>query len=244
MLAKGFEEAALHRPRDLATILNNLGMACKYAGLYEEGEAAYLRALDLLGQMPVPPMLELATLHHNLGGLEHARGRHAIGEQWARRGLAIREAEAGFGGESVEVASDMAALAALLDAQSKFEESEPLHLRALAIFERELGPEHLETGIVLGNIGALRSAQGRSGEALELLKRSMAIKQQHLSAAHPSLGWAWNNLAVLERTCGNRAAAAEYFARALSLLEPALGTHHRHVVTCRSNYEAVRIVLA
>jgi hypothetical protein len=34
---------------------------------------------------------DVATLYHNLGGLEHARGRYARGEPFACRSVAIRE---------------------------------------------------------------------------------------------------------------------------------------------------------
>ncbi len=140
-------------PCDLAAFLNSLGMACKFSGKYEEGEAAYHEALALLEPILDRGHLWFATLYHNLGGLEHARGRCAAGEVWARKGLAIRKQA--LGPDHVEVAVDLAALAALLDGQGKFEESEPLHTRTLAIFERELGPEHLEIGMTLANLAAL-----------------------------------------------------------------------------------------
>src|SRR5437899_2606067 len=82
---------------------------------------------------------EVATLYHNLGGLEHARGHFAGGEPWARQSVAIREQA--LGPDHPEVAADVAALAALLDGQGKWDEAEALYRRALAIFERVHGPE-------------------------------------------------------------------------------------------------------
>jgi hypothetical protein len=46
------------------------------------------------------------------------------------------------------VVADIAALAAILDGQGKYDESEPLYQRALAIFAREYGPEHYEIAIL------------------------------------------------------------------------------------------------
>jgi tetratricopeptide (TPR) repeat protein len=225
-------------PRDFAAILNSLGMACKFCGKYDEAERAYHRALGLMESVVEPGDIECAALYHNLGGLEHARGCCAAGEVWARKGLAIRLAAQGP--DHVDTAADMAALAAILDGQRRFEESEALHLHAVAVFERQFGPEHIETGMALANLAALRSAQGRISEATELSMRALAIKRHHLGEFHPSVGWSWNNLAVLERTRGNATEAETFFARALAILEPRLGSDHRHVVTCRANYEALR----
>jgi tetratricopeptide (TPR) repeat protein len=227
---------------DLAAILNGLGLACKGCGSFEEGERAYRRALTLveaaLDSGAAQTAGEIATIYHNLAGLEHARGQCAVGEPLARRGMAIRERL--VGADHVETAKDAAALAALLDGQGKFEESEPLHRLALAIFERELGPDHIETGIELGNLAALESSQGRWDAAVRHYERALDIKLRHLGPAHPSVGWTLNNMAVLKRTQGQPDAAKEYFARALAILELALGKEHRRVVTCRANYESVR----
>ena len=77
---------------------------------------------------------ELATLYHNLGGLEHARGRYARGEPFARRSVALREQALGL--DHPTVAADVAALAALLVGQGKYDEAEAFYQRALAIFTR------------------------------------------------------------------------------------------------------------
>jgi len=70
-----------------------------------------------------PEASVLASLYHNLGGLEHARGAFATGEPLARRAVAIRTRT--LGPEHPDVAADMAALAALLDGQGKYDEPKP-----------------------------------------------------------------------------------------------------------------------
>jgi len=90
-----------------------------YGRLYDEGEQAYREALAILESARTPDPLALATLFHNLGGLEHARGRCGDGETWARRGLDIREAALGL--NHADVASDLAALAALLDGHAQIQ---------------------------------------------------------------------------------------------------------------------------
>ena len=51
----------------------------------------------------------------------------------------------------MDVAADIAALAAILDGQGKYDESEPLYRRVLAIFVRAYGAEHYEVAVNLNN---------------------------------------------------------------------------------------------
>jgi hypothetical protein len=63
----------------------------KYTGCFREALRLYRRALTIAVKVLGPEHPEVATLCHNLGGLEHARGRYARGEPFARRSVAIRE---------------------------------------------------------------------------------------------------------------------------------------------------------
>ena len=99
-----------------------------------------------------------ATLFHNLGGLEHARGRFAAGEPHARRSVEIRARLRGA--DHPDTAADVSALAALLDGQGRYDDAEQLYLRALSVFERAYGPEHYELAVNLNNLAALSTLPG------------------------------------------------------------------------------------
>src|SRR5262245_52510965 len=71
-------------PLELSSLLNSLGIVCKYLGAYDEAEASYRRSLAIAEQVLGPDDAWFASLYHNLGGLEHARGRHVAGEPFAR----------------------------------------------------------------------------------------------------------------------------------------------------------------
>src|ERR1700722_4389157 len=116
----------------VCSVENELGVLYKYTGKFDEAERAYKRALQL-AERPAGHRdpATLATLYHNLGGLEHARERYAAGEVFARRGLALREQM--LGPNHPDVASDLAALAPLLDAQGKRQEAASMMIRALEI---------------------------------------------------------------------------------------------------------------
>ena len=63
------------------------------------------------------------------------------------------------------MAGDLAALAALLDGQGKYDKAEPLYHRALKIFKRVYGEEHYEIAVNLNNLAALKHAKGKIGRS-------------------------------------------------------------------------------
>src|SRR5262249_59730025 len=90
---------------------------------------------------------QATSLYHNLGGLEHAQGRFAEGEPFARKSVELRRLV--HGDNHPDVAADVAALAALFDGQGKYDEAEMLYDHALSVFERFYGPEHFEIAVTL-----------------------------------------------------------------------------------------------
>ena len=90
----------------------------------------------------------------------------------------------------------MAALAALLDGQGKYDEAEKLYRRALAVFERTYGPEHYEVAVNLNNLAALCHATGRTEEAERLYRRALSVKEKLLGTKHIDVALTLNNLAV------------------------------------------------
>jgi tetratricopeptide (TPR) repeat protein len=213
--------------------LNNLAVLYKYTAHFAEAGSLYQRALSIAESELGPDHPEVATIYHNLGGLEHASGNHARGEPFARRAVEIREQA--LGPDHPAVAADVAALAALLDGQGKYGESEPLYQRALAIFERVHGQVHEEIAVNLNNLAAAYDAQGNPGQAEPLYRRALAIKETLLGSSHPDVAITLNNLAVFYKSRGQYDQAAALFQRALGILEQSVGAEHPTLATCLDN---------
>jgi tetratricopeptide (TPR) repeat protein len=231
------ERAFGPRHPEVASVLNELGMLCKYTARFSEAGRLYQRALAITEHAFGPNDPRVAALYHNLGGLEHAGGNYPRGEPFARRALRIREST--LGRDHPEVAADASALAALLDAQGKYPEAERLYRRALAIFERTYGPSHPEIAVNLNNLAALRHAQGKAAEAYRLYRRALAIKEKTFGGDHPDVATTLNNLAVQRKSVGDLPAARRLYARALDIFERTLGPSHPHVLAVLENYAAL-----
>lgn len=159
--------------------LNQLGILCKYTARYAEAARVYRKAMRLASQQR--DRRAEAALLHNLAGLAHARGRVARAEVLARRGLALRRRSR----NAIEIASDEAALAVIVDDAGRPAEALVLYRNALRVFSRVLGSDHFEVGFNLANMAALHHACGRADKAMPLYARALRILRATLGVHHP-----------------------------------------------------------
>ncbi len=219
-------------PDDADTViaLNGLGVVGKYTGQFQRAASYYQRALAALARRDDADLNMLATLHHNLGGLEHARGRPERGEPHARRSVELRQQL--LGPDHPAVAADLAALAALLDAQDSFAEAETLYRRALVIFRRYYGSEHYELAVSYNNLGALAHRRGRLRQAERLYLRALAMKRRLLHEAHPDVAMTLSNLGVLYAESGRVGEAIRAYRQALAIFRRSFPDRHPSIRLC------------
>ena len=179
-------------PGLIATLCNELGMACKYAGEWDAGEITLRRALALVIELHGEISEEAAGVCHNLGGLFHAAGRWQDAEPWARRAVEARQAS---GGDELALMADRAALAPILQELGRLDEAESLMTMALEFYEQQLGSDHLEVGYALSNLGTIALDRGDLASAATRLQRALVIKRQWLGDDHPSTQITLRNLA-------------------------------------------------
>ncbi len=99
---------------------------------------------------------------YNTAGIKaYQRGDYVDAEKlWS---AALEEAEE-FGVEDPRFATSLNNLAVLYKAQGRYAEAEPLYQRALAIYEKALGPDHPTTATQLNNLVVLYDTQGKYAE--------------------------------------------------------------------------------
>ena len=216
--------------REVAAVLNQLGMLGKCSGQFIAAQANYRRALSIVGDSYDHLT---ADLYHNLGGLEHARGSFDKAEPFARRAVELRERLVGR--QHKKTAADIAALAAILCGQGRYTEAEPLFRRALAVFEHDRC-ENYDVAVNLNNLAALCYATGRGDEAERLYVRAIAIKENLFGPNHPDVALSLNNLAVFYRSRKRYECAARLYGRAIAIFEATLQPAHPKRTACDENY--------
>lgn len=220
---------------EVARARNDLGVLYKYWGLFDEGLSLYALALDTLTAIHGAESLECATIHHNIGGILHARGDFAAAEEPARKAWEI--ARRLLGEDDVRTHAEAAAYAAVLDGLGRYAESEALYRRALAVFERVYSPGHEEIAVILHNLGSVLAARGMDGEAERHYRRALALKESLFGPDSPDAAMTRNNLGKLLFRTARPQEAAALLRRAVTILEARLPESHPHVITSRKNLE-------
>ena len=233
-LARAIELAeAMPGRSDLAAeAWNNLGVLCKYAGWFDRGAAAYARAISLAQAAPESSAgnMLLAAILHNIGGLDHARGRFASAEEPARRAWEIHRDL--LGEEHPATLADAVAYAGVLDGLSRYAESRPIYERALRVYEQTFGPDHYEIAATLHNLAFVEYAEGNLARATELARGAYSIKAKLRGESHPDTALSAMNLASLLPP--EQAQEARILLRqALAVFEAALASDHPHTAHCR-----------
>jgi tetratricopeptide (TPR) repeat protein len=118
--------------------------------------------------------------------------------------------------------------------RGRYPDAEPLYQRALAIWERALGPEHPNVALNL-NLALLYHAQGRYAKAEPLYKRALVIEKKALGPEHPNVAQSLNNLAELYHAQGRYAEAEPLYQHALAIGEKVLGPEHPNVAQSLNN---------
>src|SRR5262245_9202107 len=113
--------------------------------------------------------------HMNAGAGAYKKGDAPAATQAFEQ--ALKEAGA-FGESDPRLATTLVNLAGVYYAQGRYADAEPLFRRALAIYEKTLGPAHPFTATALANLGAVYQAQKRYREAEPLLQRALAIREK------------------------------------------------------------------
>jgi tetratricopeptide (TPR) repeat protein len=117
-------------------------------------------------------------------------------------------------------------LGILLNSQGKIAEAEQMYQRALAGYEKALGPDHPSTLRTVNNLGNLYCAQGEIVEAEQMYQRALVGKEKALGSYHTSTLQTVHNLGKLYYEQGKMVEAEQLHQRALAGFEKTLGPDH------------------
>lgn len=113
-----------------------------------------------------------------------------------------------------------------LQERARYTESESFCQRALAIYERALGPTHPDVARSLNNLGLLYFDQRQYAKAEALFKSALALRELALEPTHPDVAGSLTSLAALYRNQGKYAEAMPLYQRGLAIQEQVLGPNH------------------
>ena len=162
----------------LVAALNGLGIVCKDTDRFADAAANYQQALAIAERVVGSSGRQLADVHHNLAGLDHAQNRFFHGEPHARRAIQLRHIA--FGLNSTAAAGDFAVLGALLLGKGRYADAHDALERSLHIWVKRFGPDHYEVAVVKQHLAALYTARGEDAQAEGAYRTVLEIKHRVL----------------------------------------------------------------
>jgi len=99
-------------------------------------------------------------------------------------------------------------------------------LRALHIYEKELGLEHEYVGATCNRLGELTMDQDDLPKVEELLRGSLNIREKKYGLQHPDVAQTCINLGKLLKKKGDMNSAKQHFQRSVLIREKLLGLQH------------------
>jgi tetratricopeptide (TPR) repeat protein len=114
--------------------------------------------------------------------------------------------------------------------------AEPYYLRALQIYEKQLGSNHADVASVLNNLAVFYTNERRYSEAEKIHLRALDIREKLYPATHPDIAQSKCNLAVVYHSRGDYAKAAEFYRASLKSWEEASGKPSEDYEVVASNY--------
>jgi tetratricopeptide (TPR) repeat protein len=125
--------------------------------------------------------------------------------------------------------------AVTLNTLGRYAEAEPLLRRALANFEKNLGPANPSVATILSNLARLLQNQGKCNEAEPLHRRALAITEKVLGPENLVVAINLNQLASLLEAQGKYTEAETLYRRVLAITEKTFGQQHHDVAISLNN---------
>jgi len=120
--------------------------------------------------------------------------------------------------------------------QKKYQDAEPVLLRAHTLKLKILGEEHLSLATSLNNLSKLYYYQSRYEQAESLAKQFISLIETNLGTEHADVACGVHNLATLYHVNGRFDLAEAQYIRALEICRKTLGNDHPNTVKLLKSY--------
>lgn len=222
----------------VANTLVNLGDFYDEKADYSRAENFYERAVAITEKNFGPKSRGLEIVLANLAGVTSERGDYAKAETIGQRAVSIAEQ---FGPNNGRLGLPLENLAEAYRLDGQPETAEPLYERALAIYEKTLGPQHPFVADTLSGLADIYRDRHDFDKAESYYQRSLAIREKDFGEEHSAIGESLDHLGSIYRDRGDYTRAQSFFDRALAMREKVLGPEHPDVVETLNNLSILEI---
>jgi tetratricopeptide (TPR) repeat protein len=161
-----------------------LGEVYRVEQKYEPAQRAFQSALETAELLRAEKHPGVALVLTNLGQLYLDQRRILAAEPILQRAKDILLQSSDL---DQHLASALNQLAECYLLEKEYARAQPLLVRSISIYEKELGPAHPYLAAPLSNLGFVYNSDGRFELAESVLTRALSIAQNSLGAGHPQV---------------------------------------------------------
>src|SRR5436189_2879610 len=218
----------------LAISFGKLGQLLEQKGDYTAAEANLLRAHAILEKAKPPDQHAIYRSARRLASLCDGLGQSEEAVNFYQKAIA-----AGTKIDDVpysDIGTMLNNIALILRKSGRQKAAEPCYVRALEIYEKQLGPDHPDVASVLNNLAVFYTNERRYTEAEKIHLRALAIREKASPRTHSDIAQSKCNLAVVYHSRGDYAKASELYRASLKIWEEAAGKPSEDYEIVVSNY--------
>ena len=201
----------------LAVSFEKLGQLFEQKGDYTAAEANMLKAHAILEKGKPPDQHAIFRSARRLAALCDSLGHSEEAINFYQKAIA-----AGTKIDDVpysDIGTMLNNIALILRKSGRQKAAEPCYLRALEIYEKQLGPDHADVASVLNNLAVFYTNERRYTEAEKIHLRALDIRQKVTPPPFAEIAQSKCNLAVVYHSRGDYAKAAELYQSSLKTWE-------------------------
>src|SRR3984893_13100444 len=201
----------------LATSFEKLGQLLEQKGDYTSAEANLLKAHAILEKGKPPDQRAIYRSARRLAYLCDSLGRseEAINFYQTPMAAAAQTDDVPYS----DIGTMLNNIALILRKSGRQKAAEPCYVRALEIYEKQLGPDHPDVASVLNNLAVFYTNERADTDAEKIHVRALAIRQKLDPPPLADIAQSKCNLAVVYHSRGDYAKAAELYQSSLKMWE-------------------------
>lgn len=216
------------RSQETADVLQRLAQNYISAGNYEEAEALFEQASEVLSEMGQSPLI--LSEEGNPAHVYYWTGRFDESEQYLRR--AIAELDETDPSTDPRIGHALSDLGSVLEQQGQLDEAIEYHELGIESQLAFYGESRTEIAEAYNDYGNTLLVAGRYEDAFEAHTKSMQIRGRLLDSRHPDMAVSMNNIALVHIRNGEPEKAVPLLRESIDIRLNAFGREHQS--TCSS----------
>jgi tetratricopeptide (TPR) repeat protein len=238
LLDRGFERIDRElagQPRVQAELFTTLAYLYKTLGVFDRGDAAIARALELRRQLGETSGAGLAETVLTEGELRYEEDRYREAVPLFESALAQLGAA---GGHHELVSRAFSGLAGAHSALGEFDAAERIDREVLDLDRRRFGASSPEAASDLANLAMVLHKAGRDEEALPSAREALELRRRVLPSDAPEIATALHVTALVEGALGHYAEAEKALREVVERRRRVLGADHPDTLDAENSLRA------